>query len=303
MSAFIDAHRHRFGVEPICREIEVSASAYRARRTRPPSKRARRDAYLLAAIKRVHAASGGVYGQLKVWDELRDQNVTVARCTVERLMRRSGIQGATNGKVKRTTLPGPNPVAADDLVRRNFTADRPDAVWLSDFTYIRTWEGWSYLAVVLDVHTRRIVGWQVATHMRQSLVTDALEMAIAARKDRNQDTVAHSDNGSQYTSYEYTERLKRAGIAPSRGRTGTALDNAMAESIMSTLKRELTKRFIWRTRLDLELALVTYIGWYNARRKHRSLKIVEEGRVRRLAPLEMLERYNQNVATLVVAAE
>ena len=187
-------------------------------------------------------------------------------------------------------------------MRRNFTADRPDAVWLSDFTYIRTWEGWSYLSVVLDVHTRRIVGWQVARHMRQSLVSDALEMAIAGRKERDAVTVAHSDNGSQYTSYEYTERLKRAGIAPSRGRTGTALDNAMAESIMSTLKRELTKRYTWRTRLDLELALVTYIGWYNARRKHRSLRVVEDGRIRRLAPLEMLERYNQEVATLVVAS-
>ena len=303
MSAFIDAHRSRFGVEPICREIEVSASAYRARRTRPPSLRARRDEYLVAEIKRVHGASGGVYGQLKVWDELRDQGIIVARCTVERLMRKNGIQGATNGQTLRTTFPGLSPVAADDLERRNFSADRPDAVWLSDFTYIRTWEGWSYLAVVLDVHTRRIVGWQVASHMRQSLVSDALEMAIASRKERGQETVAHSDNGSQYTSYEYTERLKRAGIAPSRGRTGTALDNAMAESIMSTLKRELTKRYIWRSRLDLELALVTYIGWYNARRKHRSLKVMEEGRIRRLSPLEMLERYNQQVATSVVAYE
>jgi len=226
----------------------------------------------------------------------------VARCTVERLMRAQGLEGLRNGLVKRTTLPGLSPVAADDLVRRNFTADCPDAVWLSDFTYIRTWEGWSYLAVVLDVHTRRIVGWQVASHMRQSLVTDALEMAIASKKEREIVTVAHSDNGSQYTSYEYTERLKRAGIAPSRGRTGTALDNAMAESIMATLKRELTKRYCWRTRLDLELALVSYIGWYNARRKHRSLKIVEEGRVRRLAPLEMLEGYNQKVATRLVAS-
>ena len=302
MSAFIDAHRSRFGVEPICREIEVSASAYWARKTRPPSVRARRDEYLLGAIRRVHAASGGVYGQLKVWDELRDQGMSVARCTVERLMRRSGIQGASNGKVKRTTLPGPNPVAADDLVRRNFTADRPDAVWLSDFTYIRTWEGWSYLAVVLDVHTRRIVGWQLASHMRQSLVSDALEMAIASRKELGQETVAHSDNGSQYTSYEYTERLKKAGIAPSRGRTGTALDNAMAESIMATLKRELTKRYIWKTRLDLELAVLTYVGWYNARRKHRSLRVVENGRIRRLSPLQMLERYNQKAATLVVAS-
>jgi transposase InsO family protein len=251
----------------------------------------------------MHAASGGVYGQLKIWDELRDEGVMVARCTVERLMRAHGLEGLRNGLVKRTTLPGLSPVAADDLVRRNFTAERPDAVWLSDFTYIRTWEGWSYLAVVLDVHTRRIVGWQVASHMRQSLVTDALEMAIASKKERDTVTVAHSDNGSQYTSYEYTERLKRAGIAPSRGRTGTALDNAMAESIMSTLKRELTKRYIWKTRLDLELALVTYIGWYNARRKHRSLRVIEEGRIRRLAPLEMLQRYNQKVATQLVAAE
>jgi putative transposase len=302
VSAFIDAHRGRFGVEPICREIEVSASAYQARKTRPPSLRAQRDEYLLGAIRRVHAASGGVYGQLKVWDELRGKGIAAARCTIERLMGAHGLEGVSNGKVQRTTLPGLSPVAADDLVRRNFTAERPDAVWLSDFTYIRTWEGWSYLSVVLDVHTRRIVGWQVARHMRQSLVSDALEMAIAGRKERDAVTVAHSDNGSQYTSYEYTERLKRAGIAPSRGRTGTALDNAMAESIMSTLKRELTKRYTWRTRLDLELALVTYIGWYNARRKHRSLRVVEDGRIRRLAPLEMLERYNQEVATLVVAS-
>jgi putative transposase len=302
VSAFIDAHRGRFGVEPICREIEVSASAYRARRTRPPSLRARRDQYLLGAIRRVHAVSGGVYGQLKVWDELREQGIAAARCTVERLMRAHGLEGVRNGLTQRTTLPGLSPVAAEDLVRRNFTADRPDAVWLSDFTYIRTWESWSYLAVVLDVHTRRIVGWQVANHMRQSLVSDALDMAIAGRRERDAATVAHSDNGSQYTSYEYTERLKKAGIASSRGRTGTALDNAMAESIMATLKRELTKRYTWRTRLDLELALVTYIGWYNARRKHRSLRVVEDGRIRRLAPLEMLERYNQKVAILAVAS-
>jgi putative transposase len=133
VSAFIDAHRGRFGVEPICREIEVSPSAYRARRTRPPSTRSRRDQYLLAAIRRVHAASGGVYGQLKIWDELRDQGVMVARCTVERLMRAHGLEGLRNSLVKRTTLPGLSPVAAEDLVRRNFTACRPDAVWLSDF--------------------------------------------------------------------------------------------------------------------------------------------------------------------------
>jgi putative transposase len=302
VSAFVDEHRDRFGVEPMCREIEASASAYRARRSRPPSARAKRDEYLLAEIKRVHADSAGIYGQLKIWDELNDEGITVARCTVERLMRRHGIAGCLNGKVQRTTLPGLSPVAADDLVRRDFTAERPDAVWLSDFTYIRTWEGWSYLSIVLDIHTRRIVGWQLASHMRQSLVTDAFDMAEASRLHHADGLIAHSDNGSQYTSYEYTECLKRAGIIPSRGRTGTALDNAMAESIMSTLKRELTKRYSWRTRLDLELALVTYIGWYNARRKHRSLKIVENGRVRRMTPLEALDRYTQEVARETVAS-
>jgi putative transposase len=303
VSAFVDANRERFGVEPVCREIEVSASAYRARRTRPPSARSLRDAWLLARIRRVHAECNGIYGQLKVWDELGEAGIDVARCTVERLMRKAGIEGLRNGKTKRTTLPGPCPVAAPDLVRRDFSADRPDAVWLSDFTYIRTWEGWSYLAVVLDVHTRRIVGWQLASHMRQSLVTDAFEMALAARLDDGSGLVAHSDNGSQYTSYEYTERLRRAGIAPSRGRTGTALDNAMAESVISTIKRELISRYSWRTRLDLEIALVTYIGWYNARRRHRSLKRKSNGRTRRQAPQQMLEQYAQEVAGSTVVSK
>lgn len=196
MSAFVDRHRDRFGVEPICREIEASASAYRARKTRPRSARAVRDELLLSEIRRVHASAGGIYGQLKVWDELRDEGLDVARCTVERLMRKHGIAGCSNGKVQRTTLPGPSPVAADDLVRRDFTAPRPDAVWLSDFTYIRTWEGWSYLSVVLDIQTRRIVGWQLASHMRQSLVTDALDMALASRQEHEDGLIAHSDNGS-----------------------------------------------------------------------------------------------------------
>ena len=224
MSAFVDSHRERFGVEPVCRELEVSASAYRARRTRPPSSRSLRDIWLLAQIRRVHEGSNGVYGQLKVWDELNDEGIAVARCTVERLMCGNGIVGVAPVKTKKTTLPGLAPVAAPDLVRRDFSATRPDALWLADFTYVRTWEGWAYLAVVLDVYTRRIVGWQLAPHMRQSLVTDAFEMALSARLEHDGGLVAHSDNGSQYTSYEYTERLQRAGIAPSRGRSGTALD-------------------------------------------------------------------------------
>jgi putative transposase len=293
VSAFIDAHRDRLGVEPICRELEVSASAYRARRRRPPSARSLRDLWLLAQIRRVHAQANGIYGQFKVWDELNDTGVCVARCTVERLMRAHGIAGVGPAKTKKTTLPGEKPVAAPDLVRRSFVASRPDALWLADFTYVRTWEGWAYLAVILDVHTRRIVGWQLAPHMRQSLVSDAFEMALHARQEHEDGLIAHSDNGSQYTSYEYTERLKRVGIAPSRGRTGTALDNAMAESVISTLKRELIARYRWPTRLDLELALVTYIGWYNSRRRHRSLKHAGQVRTRRLAPQQMLEQYNQ----------
>jgi putative transposase len=149
---------------------------------------------------------------------------------------------------------------------------------------------------VLDIHTRRICGWQLAPHMHQSLVTDAFEMALSARQEHDGELVAHSDNGSQYTSYEYTERLKRAGIAPSRGRTGTALDNAMAESIISTLKRELIARYRWQTRLDLELALVSYIGWYNAHHRHRSLKTKRNGRTTRQAPLQVLESYNQQTS-------
>lgn len=301
MSAFIDAHRDRLGVEPICRELEVSPSAYRARRTRPPSSRSLRDAFLLAQIRRVHEGSNGVYGQLKIWDELNDEGTRVARCTVERLMRRYGIVGVGPARTTKTTLPGPAPAPAQDLVRRDFTASRPDELWLADFTYIRTWQGWAYLAVVLDVYTRRIVGWQLAPHMRQSLVTDAFEMALAARQEHDGGLIAHSDNGSQYTSYEYTERLVAAGIAPSRGRTGTALDNAMAESVISTLKRELISRYSWPTRLDLELALVTYIGWYNGRRRHRSLKRTRDGQTRRQAPLQVLEQYTQQASAALAS--
>jgi putative transposase len=200
VSAFIDAHRDRFGVEPIARELEVSASACRARRTRPPSARALRDAFLLEQIHRVHAGSSGIYGQLKVWDELNESGIRVARCTIERLMRRNAIYGIGPAKTKKTTLPGRAPVAAADLVCRDFTATRPDELWLADFTYVRTWEGWAYLAIILDVYTRRVVGWQLAPHMRQSLVSDAFEMALHARQEHAGGLVAHSDNGSQYTS-------------------------------------------------------------------------------------------------------
>jgi len=289
VSAFIDQHRTHFGVEPICRELDVSASAYWARKSRPPSRRAIRDEFLLSEIRRVHEESSGVYGQWKVWQQLQREGIDVARCTVERLMRQHDIEGVQKRKTQRTTIPDPTPPPVTDLVERNFSAERPDQLWVADFTYIRTWQGWSYLAVVLDVHTRRIVGWKLANHMRQSLVSDAFEMALANRQEHKQGgMIAHSDNGSQYTSCEYTKRLVEAGIIPSRGRTGTALDNAMAESVISTIKTELTKRSVWRTRLQLELALVVYIGWYNTHRLHRSLN----GRT----PVEVFDEYNHQQA-------
>lgn len=274
----------------------MSASAYWARKTKSPSPRTVRDKMILSEIRRVHSKAHGIYGQWKVWRQLEKDGITVARCTVERLMRKHGIEGVRKGKTQQTTIPGPTPIPAKDLVKRNFTAKRPDQLWVADFTYIRTWEGWSYLAVVLDVHTRSIVGWQLANHMKQSLVSDAFEMALANRqKSENETMIAHSDNGAQYTSYEYTKRLVDAGITPSRGRTGTALDNAMAESVISTIKTELTKRQVWRTRLQLELAVVVYIGWYNTHRLHRSLK----GRT----PLEVFVEYNQQQVAVRTSAD
>jgi putative transposase len=226
---------------------------------------------LVEEIQRVHAESRQSYGSWRSWKQLNQDGIRVARCTVERLMRQDGLIGVVRGKTKRTTVPGSDPVPAADLVKRRFTASRPDELWVCDFTYVRTWEGWAYLAIVLDVYSRRIVGWQLASHMRESLVDDALQMAIAGRMHPAEPLVAHADNGSQYTAWGYSQRLRDAGIVASRGRTGTALDNAMAESAIATIKSELTGRQPWRTRLDLELALLTYIGWYNQRRLHRSL--------------------------------
>lgn len=289
MSAFIDEHRARFGVEPICRELEVSDRAYRQRRGAPPSARAQSDAVLLAEIRRIHAETDESYGSWRCWRQLRKDGFDVARCTVERLMRAAAISGVRRGLSRRTTIPQRQPVAGSDLVRRRFQASRPDELWVCDFTYVRTWEGWAYLAIVLDVYSRRIVGWQVAPHMRDRLVDDALQMAIASRKRPAERLVAHTDNGSQYTSWEYTQRLKDAGIAPSRGRTGTALDNAMAESVIATIKTELTTRRPWPTRLDLELALLGWIGFYNDRRIHRSLG----GQT----PQEVTDEYHRNHGT------
>ena len=271
MTRFIDEHRERLGVGPICRELEVSESAYYRRRRAAPSARARRDVALTERIRAAHERSHGTYGAWRIWKHLGREGSPVARCTVERLMRAEGLQGVIKGRTRRTTIPGQTPIPATDLVRRQFIADRPDVLWVADFTFIRTWQGWAYLALVIDVHTRMIVGWQLAPHMRQALVDDALAMAIELRPDRDPDLIHHGDNGSQYTSWAYTKRMVDAGIRPSRGRTGTALDNALAESVIATIKTELTSRRPWATRFDLELAVAAYIGWYNHGRIHRGL--------------------------------
>jgi putative transposase len=221
-------------------------------------------------IRRIHQETDESYGAWRCWRQLRKEGVGVARCTVGRLMRGAGLVGVRGGLTCRATIPPRQPVAGTDLVARRFRASRPDELWVCDFTYIRTWQGWAYLAVVLDVYSRRIVGWQLAPHMRDRLVDDALAMAIASRKRPGEPLVAHIDNGSQYTSWEYTQRLRDAGIAPSRGRTGTALDSDGRTRDRHDHDRT-HQATPWPTRLDLGLALLTWIGFYNERRIHRSL--------------------------------
>ena len=286
---FVDEHRARFGVEPICRELEVSARAYRQRRAAPPSARAQSDAVLLAEIRRIHSETDESYGAWRCWRQLRKDGFCVARCTVERLMRGAGLVGVRRGLTRRTTIPHRQPVAGSDLVRRRFQASRPDELWVCDFTYVRTWQGWAYLAIVLDVYSRRIVGWQLAPHMRDRLVDDALadgdRQPKAARRAAR---CAHRQRLAIHVVGVHPATAD-AGIAPSRGRTGTALDNAMAESVIATIKTELITRRPWPTRLDLELALLGWIGFYNERRIHRSLG----GQT----PQEVTDQYHQNHGT------
>jgi putative transposase len=267
----IEEHGDRFGVEPICRVLEVSPSTYYARKTRPASARTQRDAELLDQIRRVHDGSGGVYGAHKVWKQLLRDGVTVARCTVERLMRAHGITGVIRGGKRRTTIVEPAALRPPDLVNRTFTATRPNALWVADLTYVRTWEGWVYVAFVLDVFSRAIVGWQSAGHLRTDLPLDALEMALYQRKPAPGELIHHSDRGCQYTSIRYTGRLAEVGAVPSVGSVADSFDNAMAESLNATYKEELIHRQSWRTRADVEHATAAWVGWYNHTRLHTSI--------------------------------
>jgi len=270
---FIDEHRDRFGVEPICRTLDVSASAYYQRRTGQRSKRAVEDQRVLERIRDLHAANYFAYGYRKMWLALGRAGVEVGRDRVKRLMRAHGIQGAKRrGKPWRTTTPDPAAVRPPDLVDRDFTADRPDALWCADFTYLRCWEGMVFFSFVIDAFSRRVVGWQFAPHMRTGLVLDALRMALARREaGAAVELVHHSDAGSQYTSYSFQQVLDDHQVLASIGSVGDAYDNALAESFVDTFKTELIADRVWKTRAQLELAIIEWVAWFNNERLHESL--------------------------------
>jgi putative transposase len=275
MTRFIDERKDRFGVEPICRVMDFAPSTYFARRKRAPSDRELRDNWLTVEIKRVYEANYRVYGARKVRRCLNREGITVARCTVERLMRIHGLEGARRGKKFKTTIPDTTAVRPSDLVDRNFTAARPNRLWIADLTYVRTWSGRCYVAFVIDVYSRFIVGWSLATHLKTELPLDALEMAIWRRNTVLDGLVHHSDRGSQYTSIRYTERLDDAGIAPSVGSVGDSYDNAMAETTIGLYKTELIYRQgPWRAPEQVELATLEWIDWWNNSRLHEAIDYV-----------------------------
>ncbi|MFY7864795.1 IS3 family transposase [Roseateles sp.] len=269
LKRFVDQHRHLYGVEPICQVLQMAPSCYRrhaARRRHPElcSQRAQRDEVLMADILRVWHANWQVYGADKVWLQMNREGIVVARCTVERLMRAMGLQGARRGKGVRTTVPDKAAPCPLDHVNRVFKAQRPNQLWVSDFTYVSTWQGWLYVAFVIDVFARRIVGWRVSSTMQTDFVLDALEQALYERRPDADALVHHSDRGSQYLSIRYTERLAEARIQPSVGSRGDSYDNALAESINGLYKAELIhRRRPWKTREAVELATLQWVHWFN----------------------------------------
>jgi putative transposase len=267
MIAYIDQHRDRYGVEPICRVLLIAPSTYYDAKRRPPSARALRDEELKVEIRRVHADNFGVYGARKVWRQLGREGNVVARCTVERLMRELGLQGVRRGRTRRTTTPDAAAARPADLVDRDFSASRPNQLWVADLTYVATWSGFVYVAFVIDAFSRFIVGWQAARSLRTDLALDALEMAIWARRGELDGLVHHSDRGSQYLSIRYTERLAEAGAVTSVGSVGDSYDNALAETIIGLYKTELIRRRgPWKGIDDVEYATLEWVDWFNHRR-------------------------------------
>ncbi len=276
MIRYIDTNRERFGVEPICTALQVAPSTYYAAKSRPPCARRLRDEELKREITRVWRENFGVYGADKVWTQLNREHIPVARCTVERLMRSLGLQGARRGKVKRTTIPDELAARPADLVERRFHAPAPNRLWVSDLTYVKTHSGWVYVAFVVDVFSRFVVGWQASRSLRSDLALDALEMAIFARRDRNLDgLIHHSDRGVQYLSIRYTERLGEAGVVNSVGSRGDSYDNALAESFNGLYKTELIRRRgPWRGVDDVEFATLEWVDWFNHRRLHTEIGMI-----------------------------
>ena len=270
---FVDEQRERFGVEPICRVLGVSVSAYYQRRSGQCSARAVEDERLLDRIRELHAANYYAYGYRRIWLALLPAGERVGRGRVQRLMRSNGIVGAKRrGKRWRTTTADPQAQRRPDLVQRDFAASRPNQLWVADISYLRCWDGLVFFAFVLDAYSRMIVGWQLASHMRTDLVLDALRMALHRRgPGADVELIDHSDRGSQYTSIDYTQTLTDHRLLASVGSAGDAHDNALAESFVDSFKTELIADRVWRTRSHLELAAVEYVSWYNAARLHESL--------------------------------
>ena len=295
MVAFIDAHREEYGVEPICAVLPIAPSVYHEHklRERSPEKRparARRDAVLRVEIKRVWKANFSVYGVRKVWRQLKRERMETARCTVERLMRAMGLQGAVRGRKFKATIPDELALRPRDLVEREFKAERPNQLWVSDLTYVPTWRGFVYVAFVIDVYSRRIVGWRVSTSLRSDLALDALEQAIHQRLgDGGNWLVHHSDRGVQYLSIRYTERLAQAGIEPSVGSVGDSYDNALAESVIGLFRTEvIRRRGPWRGVEDVEYATLEWVSWFN---QHRLMELLEY-----VPPAEFEQAYHDREA-------
>ncbi len=301
MIAFINDHRQMYGVEPICRVLPIAPSTYHAhvaRRTDPAraSARARRDAVLSAAIRRVWEENFRVYGVRKVWRQLGREGVSVARCTVARLMHRMNLEGVVRGKAAKTTISNRATPCPADRVNRQFQAPRPNVLWVSDFTYVATWAGFVYVAFVIDAYARRIVGWRVSRTAHASFVLDALEQALHERRPvGGGGLVHHSDRGSQYVSIKYTERLVEAGIEPSVGSVGDSYDNALAETIIGLYKTEVIRwRGPWRSLEAVEFATLEWVAWFNNQR------LLEP--IGNIPPAEAEARYYAQFEEIAVAA-
>jgi putative transposase len=296
--AFIAAEKANYPVALMCRALEVNRTSFHDWERRPPSDRSLQDAWLLEQIKQIHESNRRVYGAPRIHAELRlGRGIRVGRKRVERLMKSAQISGLVPKKYGRTTIRVPGVRVADDLVERQFRPSTPNVLWLADITYLRTWEGWLYLAAVQDAYSRRIVGWSMADHMRAELVVDALTMAVHRRRP-DPGVIHHSDQGSQYVSLGFGQAARDAGIAISMGSRGDAYDNAVAESFFATLKKELVHRRSWQTKRELGSAVFEYIeAFYNRERRHSTLGMLSPAKYELLSEQLVYAAQNKEVPT------